>query len=128
MAKYKLNKENLINIFEVATYGSDWLGLDYSHNEKNKSLIQDGESCLADKLADIILGGSCITATDFEDFDCADNPGKDHFIFLEDMQKGLRILMEDYPEFYADLVKGNDDYYTCNNLMQCAMFGEIVYG
>lgn len=128
MAKYELNKEHLVNILEVAAYGSDWLSLTYPDNEVNNSLIKSESQCNSDMMADILLGGGTITAVDWEDYDENDKPGKEHSINLEKMKEGFQKFIEEQPDDYADLCAGRDDYYTCNNLIQCVIFGEVEYG
>jgi hypothetical protein len=41
---------------------------------------------------------------------------------------GLQVLATKYPHHFADLVGNNSDCTTGDVLVQCALFGEIVYG
>ena len=124
MAKYELNKEHLVNILEVAYYGSDWLSLTYPKTETNEALIKEESQCGSDKMADILLGGGTITAVDWADYDENDKPGKEY----SKMKEGFQKFIEEQPDDYADLCAGRDDYYTCNNLIQCVIFGEVEFG
>ena len=128
MAKYELNKEHLVNILEVASYGSDWLSLTYPKTETNEALIKEESQCGSDKMADILLGGGTITAVDWIDYDEDDKPGKEYSIDLDKMKEGFQKFIEEQPDDYANLCAERDDYYTCNNLIQCVIFGEVVYG
>lgn len=47
---------------------------------------------------------------------------------LSVIQKGLEVMAEKYPEHFADIMSGNDDSATADVLIQCALFGEIIYG
>ena len=116
MTKYELNKEHLVNILEVASYGSDWLSLTYPKTETNEALIKEESQCGSDKMADILLGGGTITAVDWADYDENDKPGKEYSIDLDKMKEGFQKFIEEQPDDYADLCAGRDDYYTCNNL------------
>ena len=128
MDRYELNKEHLVNILEVASYGSDWLSLTYPKTETNEALIKEESQCGSDKMADILLGGGTITAVDWADYDENDKPGKEYSIDLDKMKEGFQKFIEEQPDDYADLCAGRDDYYTCNNLIQCVIFGEVVFG
>lgn len=127
MKKYELNKEHLVNILEVGAYGSDWLSLSYPKTETNEALIKEESQCGPDKMADILLGGGTIIATDWEDETDNGEPGKKYLINLDKMKVGFQKFIEEMPDDYADLCAGRDDYYTCNNFIQCAIFGEAVY-
>lgn len=40
---------------------------------------------------------------------------------------GLRIMSEKYPSHFGDLVSENDDATTHDVLLQCVLFGEVIY-
>ena len=128
MAKYELNKEHLVDIFEVASYGSDWLSFTYKDNDVNNSLIRQESEDMSSVIADIVLGGGTIVAVDWNDYDDNDKSGKEYDIDFKSMKDGFQKFIEEQPQDYADLINGRDDYYTCNNFMQCVMFGEVIYG
>lgn len=119
---YNLNKENLVDIFSTATYGSDWLAI--KRYKKFNDMVKEGSECLEEKWADIILAGGCLVAFIYED---DDEPTRKEFT-LEDMKVGLQKFIEECPRDYADLVSGDGDYYTASNMMQCVLFGEVVFG
>ena len=128
MAKYELNKEHLVDIFEVASYGRDSLSFTYKGSDVNKSLIRQESEDMSSEIADIVLGGGTIVAVDWNDYDDNDKPGKEYDIDFKSMKDGIKKFIEEQPQDYADLINGWDDYYTCNNFMQCVMFGEVIYG
>lgn len=117
-----LTKETLVNILSTATYGSDWLTI--LRPKKYDNLLKEESECREEKWADILLGGGYIVAFAY---DGDDEPTR-HEVTLDKMKKGLDVLQKDYPKDYADLVTENDDYYTGSNLMQCVLFGEVIYG
>lgn len=117
-----LNKETLVDIFSTATYGSDWLAI--KRPKRFGHLIKEESDCVEEKLADILLGGGMVAAFIYED---DEEPTIKEFS-LEDMEVGLKKFIEECPYDYADFITENEDYYTCSNLMQCVLFGEVVYG
>lgn len=120
--KYELNKENLVDIFSTATYGSDWFEI--KRPKKFNNLVKEDSECREEKWADILLGGGFITAFVYED----DGPHARYEITMEDMEKGFQKFTEECPQDYADLANGNGDYYTSSNLIQVVLFGEVVFG
>lgn len=46
----------------------------------------------------------------------------------EDFQKGLNIMAAQHPRHFNDLISGNDDAITHDVLIQCVIFGEVIYG
>lgn len=117
-----LNKETLVDIFSTATYGSDWLEI--CRPKKFDSLVKEGSECREEKWADILLGGGYIVAYEYED---EEEPIR-HKITLDMMKKGLEVFKDKCPYDYADFITENEDYCTCSNLVQCVLFGEVVYG
>jgi len=47
---------------------------------------------------------------------------------LETLQKGLDILTEEYPWYIAIIINETDDAETGDVLLQCALFGDIIFG
>lgn len=120
--KYELNKENLVDIFATATYGSDWLAI--KRPKRFNHLIKPESDCIEEKWADVLLGGGIVAAFIYED---DEEPARKEFS-LEDMEVGLKKFMEECPQDYADLVSEDGDYYTASNLMQYVLFGKVVFG
>jgi hypothetical protein len=46
----------------------------------------------------------------------------------EAIQKGLAILAAKYAWHLGNIMSGNDDAETGDALLQCSLFGEIIYG
>jgi hypothetical protein len=47
---------------------------------------------------------------------------------IESVVRGLAVLKEKYPHHFDDIVEEHDDAITADAFLQCALFGEIVYG
>ncbi len=46
----------------------------------------------------------------------------------EDFVKALDVMLEKYPQHFADLLRGTDDATTGDVYLQCLIFQEVVYG
>jgi hypothetical protein len=53
---------------------------------------------------------------------------KKHTITKVHVLRGMKALAKKYPHHFNDVVSGNYDNYTSDALVQCAVFGEIMYG
>lgn len=126
----EITKELLVNLFSTATYGSDWLNIVTLKSEKhldNKYTPEYLEyRCREDKWADRLLDGGTIVCEDYYDEDDDENPTR-YNLKLDHILKGLKKSQEIIPRDWADFVNDEDDYYTCNNIMQVIIFGEVVY-
>ena len=47
---------------------------------------------------------------------------------LDVIARGLNVLANRYPRHFADLVNENGDLTTADVLLQCCVFGELIYG
>lgn len=44
------------------------------------------------------------------------------------LERGLKVMAEKYPRHWADFIAENEDATTGDVFLQCALFGEVVYG
>lgn len=44
------------------------------------------------------------------------------------MRRGLQVMAEEFPTAFGDLLHENDDAETADIWLQCALFGELVFG
>jgi len=42
--------------------------------------------------------------------------------------EGLNVMARDFPKHFQDLVDENDDANTADILVQCSLFGKMIYG
>ena len=61
------------------------------------------------------------TLTDLEE-------GESHTVTLETLKKGLKVMAKDYSRHFDDFINENDDADTGDVFLQCAVFGEVIYG
>lgn len=129
-----ISKETLVDLFSTATYGSNWLEIKTLKAERCLDDKYDKEylenRCSEEKWANRLLNGGHIVCYDWyatEDDD-ESNPTR-YKINLNTLKERLKLARDkEAVRDWCDFVLENDDYYTCNNLMQVVMFGEIVYG
>lgn len=149
----ELTKEDLVNLFSTAFYGSNYLSADYE-----ETIEYNEEDCHEEILAEILLHGGAIKVTDSyadgchygnlkyqynEDYDAT------YYVTLEDIKKGLEKAANGTfnlrQEVSADFADGNKEFarrsfnafafderewdaLTADCLMQIILFDEIVYG
>ena len=117
--------EELVNILSGATYGSDWLEI-YATDEERGKIKIDGGDCREDVWAKILLAGGTVQAVDHND-----DEEKEYPLTLKDFKEAFTILGRESASALMNIIEDegmNADYYDYNNLLQCAMFKEIVYG
>lgn len=51
-----------------------------------------------------------------------------HELTAAKVRSGLQVMAERYPFHFANLIQDNADAETGDVLIQCALFGQIVYG
>jgi hypothetical protein len=54
--------------------------------------------------------------------------GQTYELSLDKLKAGLQVLAEKYPHHFGDVIREMGDATTGDVLVQCALFGEIVYG
>lgn len=47
---------------------------------------------------------------------------------LSAIQKGIQVMAEKYPWRFANILSENDDAETGDVLLQCCLFGNVIYG
>jgi hypothetical protein len=127
-----ITREELVDLFTTATYGSSWLGIKTLKNERHLDEQYSPEyleeRCIEEKWADRLLAGGSIVCIDYDDEDEDGKPVR-YVLNLDDIKKGLtKAAMGEAVRDWADFCDENDDYFTCNNLMQVCIFGEVIYG
>jgi hypothetical protein len=69
--------------------------------------------------------GGSLTISVLEGVD-EDQDGKTFALNLESIQKGLVVMAQKYPHHFKDLKDG--DQTTGDVLLQCCLFGDVIYG
>jgi hypothetical protein len=127
--------ENLTNLLSTATYGNVWPVVKAYKSDADKGLFTDCE-CMEDKWAEGLLHGKGVVVYDCYD-ENIDEDANDftefpesakHHITIKDVEKGLKLMRDQYPRHYADLMEEDDDAITGDVWLQLAVFGELIYG
>ena len=123
-----IDHEMLVDLLCTATFGSEWLEIKtlvserFMDDEVEQS-VRDGW-CREDKWANRLLKGGHIVCCDYFDDGC-----ERYELTLDDIKRGLEKARDgEAIRDWADFVNYEDDYFTCNNLMQVCIFGEVIYG
>lgn len=134
---FTTNRENLVNLLSVATYGNEWPVVKAFKSDADAGLFEDCE-CREDKWAKALMHGKGVMVYDCFDenidednwpYEPKDFPATaKHHITLEDVKKGLELMRDQYPRHYADLVEEQDDLITGDVWLQLTVFQEVIYG
>lgn len=127
-----ISKETLVDLFSTATYGCDWLCITtlIAEKELDREFSEEylENRCMEEKWADRLLNGGHIVCKDCYDIDEDDLP-KRYIIDLDSLKTSLKLARDkEAVRDWCDFVLEEDDYFTCNNLMQVVMFNEVIYG
>ena len=68
------------------------------------------------------------TVTEISDEKKGAIQGKTYELSLDKLKAGLQVLATKYPHHLDDIICGSGDMATGDVLVQCALFGDIVYG
>ena len=120
--KQLFTQEFLVDILTTASYGSFWFECSI-HKDTPKEIINKAKEfeCREEKWACVLLNGGYVNIYDVEE-------EKNHKVSLEDIIRGFEIVMLNYPEIYASIRDESYDLYDADAVIQCAVFGEVVYG
>lgn len=123
-----IDRESLVDLLCTAFYGCDWAYIETLPSEDKIDELLDENyvrtRCIEDKWADRLLHGGHLVITDLFD----ENQSR-YELTLDKINKGLRRARDrQAPYDWCDFIEENDDYFTCNNLIQVCIFSEVVYG
>lgn len=144
----KLTHEELVDFLATALYGCNYLRVDYDHKFWKSLPEEEREGdCYEDALADVLLHGGSIELTDLESDgelykvrgvpckvvkEMSDyNPNEVYEVGVYKVNLKAILRACSTPRGYkllTETLNGEGDYFTANNLLQIAMFGEEIYG
>lgn len=53
---------------------------------------------------------------------------KKFFLNMKRIKRALTVIAKKYPHHFNDIIDDNADMITADVLVQCALFGDIIYG
>lgn len=56
-----------------------------------------------------------------------DDDNKKHILNIAKIKKGLSVMARQAPVSFGNILTDNTDMYTADALVQCALFGKIIY-
>lgn len=142
----EIEKDDLVNLFSTALYGSYIFGALYDKNVYNTKCEVNEHDCFEDKLAKVLLAGYSIVVYDKycegdDEFYGAlphtfSDDGTMHYdVTLNDIRNGLQLALGGDNAYLAkcanDLIHIDDsdfDLEEAEALMQYIVFGELIYG
>ena len=131
---FTTDREHLTDLLSVATYGNEWPVVKAYRSDAEKGLFTDCE-CREDKWAKGLLHGKGVMVYDLYDEDAEDFDGEGefpdtakHHLTIDNVERGLELMRDQYPRHFADLVGEDDDLVTGDVWLQLAVFGEVIYG
>lgn len=68
------------------------------------------------------------TITEMGDEQAGAVHGETYDLSLDKLKQGLQVLANEYPHHFKDVIAETGDATTGDVLVQCALFGTIVYG
>lgn len=135
-----ITMKDLADLFDTATCGSNWLGIDYSKKDDKKEYAYASEKCAA-----ILLEGGKIRVCDYyaeeEDEHYGNLPHRwdrddecvRYDVTLKDIEKGIGKCIDNggwEAKCAMNLIDedGDVDLYEAEAIMQVIVFGELIYG
>ena len=123
------NQEFLCDLLSTASCGSFWFHCGV-HKDTPSKIYKNARKkyeCAEDIWAYCLLHGGFINIVDVEENE--ENPENgQHKISLEDIIKGMKIVILNYPKIYAALMDESADLFDADAVIQCSVFGDIIYG
>lgn len=140
----EISQEDLVNLLTTATYGSEYIDIDWVYQEECIKSKEEGDS-REDIYARMLLNGYKIEVRDYYAEDETDFYGNLHHewneedecmvyhVGIEDISHGIAKCLDLggwTAECANDLIykTENLDLYEAEAIMQVIVFGEVIYG
>ncbi len=118
--KYLDKQKNVEDLLSVASYGSPWF--EYGALKKfSEKYPPEQFEYREERWAKILLDGGYIMVYDVED-------EKDHKLTLKMLKKAWRSDESQVVRAKANILDDDYDLYDADAIVQCAIFGEVLYG
>ena len=100
----------------------------YPHGTKREDYIEDGSRAVVDTLGHVWHPAYVLTTIKDGGLVLWDTENEKHTLTREKLLNGFDVMAQKYPHHFRNIVDENDDAETADVLLQCALFGEIIYG
>ena len=116
----KCPKCNSITLDSFCTGGKDRV---YTH-KRVETVIQTKDSLgIEFEHTELSLKGGWLTIVDGED-----DEAEEYNLTREAIERGVKVMAEDYSRHFGDWLGENDDAITGDVFLQCCLFGKVIYG
>lgn len=140
----EITKDDLVNLFSTATYGSNYFEVDYKKSDYRGTELESRCDCYEDIWAKVLLAGKPVYVLDYySEEDAYGNLPHEwdekrgamkYTVTLEDIKNGIQKAIDNGgwdAECAFDLI--NEDSYNLDlteaeNLLQIITFGKTIYG
>lgn len=111
--------EDIANLLYSARRGTGY----WVNQDKGNDGTIDGLGLLEYEkdVEDFVKGKLEVSVFDGEDED------KKHVLTIAKIKKGLTAMAKNEKDQFTDILNDNTDMYTADALVQCALFGKIIY-
>lgn len=110
----EMTREEIVEILSCGLSGSYWCGVDNSTQEYKQA---QGD-CIEDKLAYMLLNGQSVVLYDIEEDD------KNYELTLDKLYSAMGKYLKTSPNASIE----DFDFCDGDNILQIALFGEVIYG
>lgn len=138
-----ITHDDLVTLFSTATYGSEYLGIEYKKEDYYGTNLEEEGDCMEDVWAKILLAGKSVEVVDYYaegdkygNLPCTfDEDENAHYtITLKDIEKGIEKALDKEGwerKCATHLIEEESlefDLYEAEALLQMITFGEVIYG
>ena len=103
---------------------STWLGIGYDHKAEVRHWVEEYGICMEDRIVASIMDGTCKFAID-------DPNSEERIDYEPDFDAWCRMIdnpNDEVGKLLGEFMEGHDDAETAECLLQCWVYGEVIWG
>jgi len=120
----------LVNAFEGGS--NYWYMIHDKKRPKNFDNSEKGDERFSHMSYPINEGGAILVSNEKlsggKGCEDGEDDHKEKWVNQKSLTRGMKIMAEKYPEHFNDMISENDDSITGDVLLQCTIFGKLIYG